>query len=307
MCDNAWKSQMYPLIDRIEQSDSSVYAHRTFSVSQDEFLNQHRLNGVPLMPGVGFLEFMAEFHGSLEIPKTGVCFKNVSFHDAFKLYRDEPRETYIQAEKTKNTGEWAMKIHAAFTSKLSKVPQFRDYSGAIVSTGEFVPPSISPDEWQLTNAKHLYAEEVFSQLDNIPQNVIFGPLFNDIRRSTDQGTTPIISWAEEGLINNYRFPQAQIDNPLYPLESFRLNPCLLDSIHQSGVIHAFMRTQQVYLPWGADEFVVLGRQDKNQMYRIEARLVGHEKDKLFYDIFLKDESGAVCAWVKRSTYHRISA
>jgi len=311
MLDNSWRmetARRFPLIDRIESgSNGSKIAHHRFSVEGDEFLNQHRLNKVPLMPGVGFMEWMAEFHATLEAPSAAVRFADISFHDAFKLHRDQARDAHIAATHTHVAGEWDMRIHSPFTSKIGNRHELRDYSAARVSTGSFPAPEWTNDQGGVDAATRVPYSQILSHLDTIPQNVVFGPLFHDSRRTGATDPDVIVEWNQHGLIAPYRLPAAQLDNPLYPLDKFRLNPCLLDSIHQAGVIHSILNTGFVHLPYGADEFVVVGKQDRPGTYQVRVMLVDKQPDKLFYDIVLRDEQNRLCAWVKRSAYHRINA
>jgi len=311
LLDNSWhveSTQEYPLIDRIEAgAKGEKIAHHRFSVEGDEFLNQHRLNKVPLMPGVGFMEWMAEFHANLEAPAEAIRFRDISFHDAFKLHRDQPRDAHIQALPTDIPGEWNMRIHSEFTSKIGNRHQLRDYCAARVSTGSFPAPDWTAQRSSLEAATRVPYSQILSHLDTIPQNVVFGPLFHDSRREGATEPDVIVEWNQQGLVAPYRLPAAQLANPLYPLDRFRLNPCLLDSIHQAGVIHSILNTGHVHLPFGADEFVVIGKQDQAGTYQVRVVLVDKQPDKLFYDIVLLDEQSRICAWAKRSAYHRINA
>ncbi len=309
MLDARWASKHspdLPLIDRVEILPDGVRrAHHLFSPERDEFLHQHRLHGVPLMPGVGFLEFMAEFHTRLEPGEGAFRFRNLSFHDAFKFHRDQGRETWIEARPTTETGEWAMRIHSPFRSRIGDRVEVRDYCAASVSRGNFPAPAGSGLE--LEAPEHRAYGQILSHLDKIPQNVVFGPLFHDSRHPEAVVPDIEVSWNRTGLRTPYRLPRAQMDNPLYPLDRFQLNPCLLDSLHQAGVIHTILRTGQVHLPFGAEEFVVVGRQDRPGTYQVQVELLEERPDVFVYDILLTDEAGAPCAWIHRSLYHRIAS
>ena len=309
MLDDRWKPRRaakLPLIDRIEQeTEDAVRAFHRFSVEEDEFLNQHRLNKVPLVPGVGFMEFMAELHSHVEPAQECVRFNDLSFHDAFKLYRDQPREAFIQAEREESNGTWNMRVFSRFTTRATGEMELRDYCAARVTTGCFESPAWEKRELRLGEATQVAYSQVLSHLDRIPQNVVFGPLFHDSRRPGGTEPDVVVSWNEGEIHSPYRLPLAQIDNPRYPLGRYRLNPCLLDSIHQTGVIHATLRSHSVHLPVGAEEFVVVGKQERPGTYEVHAKLIDQAPDMLFYDIVLFDDVGRICAWVKRSAYHRI--
>jgi hypothetical protein len=199
-----------------------------------------------------------------------------------------------------------MRIHSPFKSRIGDRTEVRDYSAAEVSTGIFVAPDPSRRLVLETPERVAYGQ-ILSHLDKIPQNVVFGPLFHDSRRIDTTMPDIEVEWNHGGLRTPYRFPQAHSDNPRYPLGRFVLNPCLLDSLHQAGVIHTILRTGLVHLPFGADEFVVAGKQDRKGTYQVEVSLVEEKSDVLVYDILLTDEQGKACAWIHRSSYHRIAS
>jgi len=61
------------------------------------FLDHHRIEGTPVLPGVMGLEAFAEAARRLAPGFRVVGFEDVAFDAAFKLYRDEPREAEILA------------------------------------------------------------------------------------------------------------------------------------------------------------------------------------------------------------------
>ncbi len=312
MLDRRWsphRSVAYPLIDRVEiLGDGKATAHRRFSVEQDEFLNQHRLNRTPLMPGVGFMEFMAEFHATLDGSAGHRRFRNLSFHDAFKLHRDQAREAWIEAVRSDEPGSWDMRILSRFESRIGGIAQDRDYCAARVSAGRFDPPGNLGAWIPSGDTAEIAYSRLLSDLDRIPQNVVFGPLFHESRNPGRKAEDDVVvRWDARGLRTPCVLPSAQSANPRYPLERFVLNPCLLDSIHQAGVIHGVLTTGSVHLPFGAEEFVVLKKQERPGTYLVEVALVERKPDVLVYDIVLRDGSGEVQAWVSRSAYHRINS
>jgi short-subunit dehydrogenase len=87
----------YPFIDWISREPRWTVVHRRFSPRRDAMLDQHRLAGTSLMPGVGFMEMMAESHALLTGKEEGaLVFRQVEFSDGFKLYRDQPRDVELR-------------------------------------------------------------------------------------------------------------------------------------------------------------------------------------------------------------------
>jgi NAD(P)-dependent dehydrogenase (short-subunit alcohol dehydrogenase family) len=308
MVTNDWqekKAFKAPLLDRIEIADKSILrAYKTISPLTDEWINQHRLEDVPLAPGVGMIELMAETFAQTCHIENGMKFENISFHDAFKLYKCQPREIYVEA-KAIYSNKQPMRIYSEFTSRMIKKPELRDYSAALVSTVKDRPPIFDMGLLNLENSKRIFYEELLNKLNTISHNVIFGPLFHDSKRDGYTKNTDWVEWNSDSVYTLHSFPMEQIRNPNYHLKDYVFNFCLLDSIHQTGVIHTILNSGHVHLPLSAREFVVFGKQDKPGNYYTFARLINKTDNTFVYDIYLLDSQKEVCAYALGSTYHRL--
>ncbi len=303
-----WKPEITsdtPLLEKIEFIDNNTLrAFKTITIETDEWINQHRLQDVPLVPGVAMMEIMAETFAHTCQIKNGVKFENVSFHDALKLYKKQPREVYVETQDI-YTNNQKMRIYSQFTSKVVKKPEIRDYCAAVVSTVNNDAPFLDKNLWNIDNPQKMFYEELLHKLYSIPNNVVFGPLFHDSKRADYIANTDWIEWNNEIIHTMHSFPMEQLTNTKYHLRKYIFNFCLLDSIHQTGVIHTILNSGEVHLPFSAREFVVFGKQEKNGTYQTYAKLV-EKSDKTFvYDIYLIDPQENVCAYALGSTYHRI--
>ncbi|NHJ47486.1 MAG: KR domain-containing protein, partial [Asgard group archaeon] len=87
-----------PLIGKIRRNfDGSIVAEREFSLEDDLYLNHHRFDNIPFLPGVIGLEIFAEL-AKLVYPKLQlVGFKDVEFKSAVKFTNDKSRvlKSYI--------------------------------------------------------------------------------------------------------------------------------------------------------------------------------------------------------------------
>jgi hypothetical protein len=113
-------------------------------------------------------------------------------------------------------------------------------------------------------------------------------------------------WNDQALVRDYGFPMEQLDNPKYPLSDYKINFCLMDSLHQAGVVHTVLQTGKVHLPCGARQFVIYDKCDSPERYRNYARCVRRENDTFWYDIFLTNSRGDVCATVFGCEFRKIS-
>ncbi|NHJ41440.1 MAG: KR domain-containing protein, partial [Asgard group archaeon] len=82
----------YPLIGKIKRNyDGSIFAEREFTLEDDIYLNHHRIDNIPYLPGVFGLEIFAEL-AKLAFPKSQLIgFNDVEFKSAIKCTNDNPR------------------------------------------------------------------------------------------------------------------------------------------------------------------------------------------------------------------------
>jgi hypothetical protein len=88
-----------PLLGRVAalRGDVGLCLSGRLDPSREPFLDHHRIEGVPVLPGVMGLEAFAEA-ARVAFPEHAVLgFEDVAFLAPFKLYRDEPREFEVQA------------------------------------------------------------------------------------------------------------------------------------------------------------------------------------------------------------------
>lgn len=308
MVTSDWKPKLLhdvPLLDEVDIIDSNTLrACKTVAVETDEWINQHRLEDVPLAPGVGMMEIMAETFAQTCRIENGVKFENLNFHDAFKLYKSKPRQISVESHGTfKNTQK--MRVFSEFSSKAIKTPEIREYCTAIVSSIKDTAPAFDLKKWEIKNSNTMFYEEMLRKLNAIKHNVVFGPLFHDSKRSGYNANSNYVEWDTETIHTVHSFPMEQLTNTKYNLQKYILNFCLMDSIHQTGVIHSILSTGNVHLPFSAREFQVFGKQQKPGTYHTFAKLVNKTDHTFVYDIYLIDSENNVCGCALESTYHRI--
>ncbi len=84
--------KVYPMIGSIKRNfDGSISTERDFSLTTDLYLNHHRFDAVPFLPGVMGIELFAEL-AKLAYPKKVLSgFDNIEFNSAIKFLKDNPR------------------------------------------------------------------------------------------------------------------------------------------------------------------------------------------------------------------------
>ena len=95
----------HPLLDRVEYDGDDVRGYRALSLETDPWLEDHAIDGKPVLPGVFGLELMAATAG-LVLP--GMRYqgaRDVSFSQPVKLYRNQPTRVRVEATPTGTPGE----------------------------------------------------------------------------------------------------------------------------------------------------------------------------------------------------------
>jgi 3-oxoacyl-(acyl-carrier-protein) synthase/NAD(P)-dependent dehydrogenase (short-subunit alcohol dehydrogenase family)/acyl carrier protein len=88
-----------PLVGRVTAMDGrgDLSAESVLDPRQQPFLDHHRIDGVPILPGVMGIELLCELAG-LPLPGRRIlAVEDVEFASPFKFYRDEPRKLTLAA------------------------------------------------------------------------------------------------------------------------------------------------------------------------------------------------------------------
>jgi NAD(P)-dependent dehydrogenase (short-subunit alcohol dehydrogenase family) len=96
-----------PMIDDASVSvHDGVVTHTTLDPNQQPFLNDHRIDGIPVLPGVMGMEAFAEAARLLAPDLHVLAVEDVTFAAPLKFYRDEPRTLTVQAVLSPDGDQW---------------------------------------------------------------------------------------------------------------------------------------------------------------------------------------------------------
>ncbi len=302
-----------PFVDWVSHGAGRMpVVYRRFSPRRDALLDQHRLAGTSLMPGVGFLELMAEAHELVlgeDAREAGqpYVFRQLAFKDAFKLYREAPRDVLVRSAAAESAGGQAlrMEVWSPFQSQAGGPAEERLYCTAVVSREPIAPPAEPPARWALGgDEKTDYARLLPKPGDGLEKNVLFGPIFNDARRAGHSPAELEVTYGKDGIWTRVPLPRAQLSEPRYPLARLRINPAFLDALHQAGAVYCILQTGQVYLPVGAEEFAVLVPPTEEGQYDVVARVTDRTQDLYHFDVaMLRGER--LCCLARNVAFRRI--
>lgn len=301
----------YPFIDWVERRCGQVIrTHRHVSKQRDALIDQHRFAGVPYMPGVGFMEMMAETarllsSSSANSSGSSVVFRELEFLEGFKLHHERARDVWLEVAPGNAPDEHLMTIWAPLSSAIAHAEP-RAYARArVVLTSTPPPVALAPD-WEIVPTADADYDALLETASTRKHNVRFGPLFNDACSTEARESSPV-RWSAQGLEARQRLPRAQLTHAQYPLSKFQLNPAFLDALHQAGAVLAIQLTDHVYLPVGADEFVIFQPPNANAHYRVLVRLLQLTDSQARYDMVMVRDDGVCCAGVNNARFARINS
>ncbi|MHA1828056.1 MAG: SDR family NAD(P)-dependent oxidoreductase [Candidatus Heimdallarchaeaceae archaeon] len=125
-------SHKFPMIQKIHWMGSAFRGIYPLSTENNNFMNDHRIQNTPVLPGVMGLEMFGELYSliSRKIPR---CFKNVEFNSAVKLAENEPKEILVEY----SPGNQELALKSIFIPKIKQLQKKEKlHFKAIVSFSE---------------------------------------------------------------------------------------------------------------------------------------------------------------------------
>jgi NAD(P)-dependent dehydrogenase (short-subunit alcohol dehydrogenase family)/acyl carrier protein len=297
-----------PFIDWVEQTGGTVRTvHRRFSPKRDIILDQHRFGGAALMPGVGFIELLAEARTLFERPREGAfVFRGLEFSETLRFFREQGREVRVDVTPSPDfPGRYLMIAASPFRAVVATQTQLRRHCRAEVS---IEPPDlewVQRQNWEIKNVRQDSLKRVLASLQHLSYRVELGPLYNEMQRKGDDVEDVEVLWNNETICIPMPLPRLQIEHPGYARMQYVTNPAFLDSAHQTAAMFALLLTNEAFLPAGADEFVVLRAPNVPGTYRVIAKLKERSQDRTVYDIGMWNEQNELFAYIKRSAFKRV--
>ncbi len=107
--------KQFPMIGNLTKNKDKLYSSkRKLTIEGDRYLDHHRFNNVPFLPGVMGLEFFAELVKYLQPEREILKFVNVEFKSAIRLKDNQPKEIQTDIKFDINSAE------AVITSQVIK-------------------------------------------------------------------------------------------------------------------------------------------------------------------------------------------
>lgn len=127
----------FPLVsESLQFSNGMIINERTLSLEKDQYLDDHRFNNVPFMPGVIGLELFAELSKIVQHKKEILEFVDVSFDSAITLKNDEPRKIQTKIKFNVDEDEAEASIESTRIKKDEKEKETKLYFQAKIIFGQ---------------------------------------------------------------------------------------------------------------------------------------------------------------------------
>ncbi len=218
---------LHGLLDSVELVGDRAVARRKMSVATDEWIVDHAIDNVAVLPGVIGLELMIATALAANPRGRYAGCEDVTFSAPLKLHRDDPVDIEVRAEPDED-GAYACSLRSARTLKNGRI-QVTEHFAARVQLGEMpLLPSLPSS---------FFPEERLSQKD-IYRRFFHGPRFQVLRSAE--------ALAVQGLLAEAVVEHAPI------AEGLVSDPLVLEAAFQAAGLHRMAIEGVMALPSAID-------------------------------------------------------
>ncbi|NUM35170.1 MAG: SDR family NAD(P)-dependent oxidoreductase [Candidatus Brocadiae bacterium] len=301
--------QQTPFLDRIAyQKDGSVKAYRILSVERDAMMDQHRLGNVPILPAVGSLELCAEYYALRRGIQKEYLLESVSFENPMKLFREQPREIYLEGEKI-SSDKYKIALKSLFYPANSLKPEILLCSQATVSSqiDKSYEKEMRPEIWSYRNkaTQSIPGSELLSLFHKKEHSIHVGPLYQYYKNPEQKKHELMVEFHEQGLIYPIFLPWEQMNHPQYPLDKVLLNPCFLDSLMQAVAGYCILTEDRIFLPWKIREMGIVRVPREAGQYTVYVQVLEKREEEVSCHAVMLDSQNQICYYGKDIVFHRI--
>jgi NAD(P)-dependent dehydrogenase (short-subunit alcohol dehydrogenase family)/acyl carrier protein len=270
-----------PLITRVVDMGiaGGLRAEAVLDPATQPFLDHHRIDGVPVLPGVMGIEAFVEL-ARLPLPHLAVrAVEEVSFTAPFKLYRDEPRTALLEARFEPDGDDVLARCRLVGERRLAgrPDPQVTTHFEATVrlSAAPVAPPP-QPSPREAERAAPITAPDIY--------RVYFhGPAYRVLDRAwSDDGR--VVGLAAADLPEDHR----PADRP------FTARPRLIELCFQTAGVRQLGADGRLGLPASVDRVTVVPGPDAGTLAAVATAADGGDG----FDVTVVDAEGRVHARVE---------
>ncbi|MHA1586394.1 MAG: polyketide synthase dehydratase domain-containing protein [Candidatus Heimdallarchaeota archaeon] len=262
--------KQFPMIGNLSKDKDKLYSSkRTLTIEGDRYLDHHRFNNVPFLPGVMGLEFFAELVKYLQPEREIWKFVNVEFQSAIRLKDDQPKEIQTDIKFNINSAD------AVITSQVMKDGKLTNDS-KLHFKSEIVFGSKGVEKIKLPSLKKmpLLREQFIYEI--LPH----GPLLQVLTE---------INHIEENMLAILKVKKKQLMS--WKHKEFLINPLSIEACFQALGLMDFIDCGRAGLPSKIGELIFY--KTKSEPYFIVGQKKGDVEKGGLFDFQLVSKKGEV--------------
>ena len=242
----------FPMVGSVvERSSDSLTAVRELRLETDHYLNEHHVNGAPVLPGTFGMELMAEAALLLRPGLQVVGLEGVRYHQAAKVWEGKSTRLLIvaRAEGADSAGRVSVAVQVDLEVKPRvDLPVIRRklHTGTVVLAERPATPTGETVRVEEKTAElfALEGRQDFRPLYNHSEDSYLGPRMQGCRHLRLLSDTQLAAWVvQERTEDLFSFT---------PAPRLRVAPLALDAIHHAAGMGAYYQLESLVLPEGAD-------------------------------------------------------
>jgi len=253
----------HPLLDTVELDGDVVTVGRTLSLESDPWMEDHSIEGTPVLPGVVGLEMMA---AAAALVRPGVALsgaKNVEFKSPVKLHRDTPVQLFVRAVPKGNS-----EVECTLSSERAAK------TGRTIKADHFTCVIVMGDTHAIEPLPSTFFAESTIGADDIYRRFFHGPVFQVLQQVGAVATDVLMA-------------DAGIDHS--PIAGGLLTaPLVLEAAFQAAGFHRMAVSGVMALPASIEQVVVERLVDDGELLDVMVRQVGDA-----YDVDVDSDRGSV--------------
>jgi malonyl CoA-acyl carrier protein transacylase len=257
-------------------SGSDLRSHRMLSLNRDRYLDDHRIDGKAVLPGVMGLETMSEVSRAINDASVAAIY-NIEFASPVKLPRDNDLEIITMAERVGDHLQLSLKSKFLGPDG-NQLGDLRNHFNAKMVTGKRIPsfPVMRSNKVGEVAQKSLLDQ---SQIYDV---FFHGPSYQVLHSLNEM--------YDDAVIARYNLPEKSMFEDEVDLE---INPLIIEAAFQAAGLHLLYVKKQMGLP--ASVQAIHFFESEKQPVLVRAYFVSETETHSTYNVELIDEDGGCVA------------
>lgn len=284
----------YPLIEKIQLQGKEIEAEKKFYIEEDNFLNQHKVNGAYVFAGVCHMEFYAEmmryFFEMKELSyKYPITIKRARFINFVKYFKKNPltiRGKYKIMDCDNGRYEFHGSILSDFVNnKGITLQKDRLHSDAVleVSVNETFIEKQTVNIYE--NAQDRKLLDLDRYYEAVEDSIVFGNLYRYVKEvyfvDSNHYIGQVVVNSEDCLVKH----NLAVNTMMSPITIDCIGRVLLVGLYHEYGISA--------VPVGLNNVVIMNRIESKELLIVDVRVNSIEGDQINSDFIITKENGEV--------------